>query len=187
MPFCPRCGAEVDATAVFCPKCGAQLGSQAASPRSGLDTLTKESAAQGYWLERLFAFIVDYIVVWIAVVILSLLVFLPSMFAAPFSVGNIAGVFAGLGVFSALSGLLLVVYFVLADATYGRTLGKSLFHLKVVNDSGGAPTIGQSFIRNISKVYWVLLLLDVIVGLALDFDYKKKYSDKFAKTSVLRS
>ena len=65
------------------------------------------------------------------------------------------------------------------------TLGKSIMGLKVTNINGDRPTLGQAFIRNISKIYWILLLLDVIVGLAVQTDYKQKYSDKYAGTIVV--
>jgi len=187
MPFCPKCGSEVESTAQFCPRCGAQLGSEVPSARSGLDTLTKEPAAQSYWLERLFAFVIDVVIIWIALGILAFLVFVPALFASPFTLRGVEGVFAGFGVFSGVSGIILVVYFTLADSFYGRTFGKSLFGLKVVSDGGGPATVWQALIRNISKIYWVLVLIDVLVGLGLDPDYKKKFSDRLARTTVQRS
>lgn len=159
------------------------MGPQATFPRSGIDALTKDSRAQGYWIERVVAFVIDYVLVWVVILILAFLLFLPMLFAAPFSIGF----FAGLGALGALSGVLLVLYFTLADSIYGRTLGKSVFRLRVVSDSGGPPSLWQSFLRNVSKIYWLLVLLDAIVGLAVEPDYKKKFSDRFAKTSVLKS
>lgn len=58
-------------------------------------------------------------------------------------------------------------------------------HLKVVGPKGGNPTFVQSLVRNISKIYWILLLLDVIVGLATSKQYNQKYSDKLVGTSVV--
>jgi hypothetical protein len=40
-------------------------------------------------------------------------------------------------------------------------------------------------VRNISKVYWLLLLLDVVVGLATPKQYTQKFSDKLVGTSVV--
>ncbi|MDA4117152.1 MAG: hypothetical protein OK455_02290 [Thaumarchaeota archaeon] len=53
-------------------------------------------------------------------------------------------------------------------------------------DSGQNPTLGGAFLRNLSKVNWLLLLLDVIVGLALEIGYVKKFSDRFLGTKVIQ-
>ena len=79
--------------------------------------------------------------------------------------------------FGAFAGLLLVLYFTFAEATYGKTIGKAVMGLRVTTESGGRPTIGASFLRNLSKINWVLLL-DVISGLVLDVGYTKKFSDR---------
>jgi hypothetical protein len=44
--------------------------------------------------------------------------------------------------------------------------------------------LGTSFLRNLSKINWALLLLDVILGLALEVGYMRKFSDRFLRTSV---
>jgi hypothetical protein len=45
---------------------------------------------------------------------------------------------------------------------------------------------GTSFLRDLSKINWVLLLLDVVLGLALEPGYTKKFSDRLLGTSVTR-
>jgi hypothetical protein len=40
-------------------------------------------------------------------------------------------------------------------------------------------------LRNISKIYWLLLLLDTVVGLATSKNYTQKFSDRFAGTEVV--
>jgi uncharacterized RDD family membrane protein YckC len=56
--------------------------------------------------------------------------------------------------------------------------------LTVTTDNGLRPTLGASFLRNLSKINWVLLLLDVVVGLSLETGYLKKFSDRFLGTRV---
>jgi uncharacterized RDD family membrane protein YckC len=187
MPYCPNCGSQVDPSAKFCPKCGVQLGAAGGGVRSGLDTLTRDSVAQGYWIERVFAYVIDVVLIWLVIFVLSILVFIPTLITGPFSILSFAGLAAGLGVLSAISGVIVVLYFTVAEALYGRSIGKSLFRLKVVAEGGGLPSLAQSFIRNISKIYWLLLLLDIIVGLALEADYKKKFSDRYARTTVVKA
>ena len=152
-----------------------------------MDTLTKDAKAQGYWVERLIAFVIDAIILWVVITIISVLAFLPMLFAGPLSFSTFGGFLAGFGTLTALSGVIFVLYFTLGDFSYGRTVGKALFRLNVTTGTGTRPTLGQSFIRNISKIYWLLLLLDVIVGLALETDYRKKFSDRYAGTIVVKS
>ncbi len=189
MAFCASCGKELPAGATFCPSCGAPVQpggtSQAASsaaPVSGMETLTKDQKAQQYWVERLVAFVVDAIVVFIVLAIIAAAIAIPFVLTGTFA--PMAFFFGGLAI---LGGIIFVLYFTFTESMGGASLGKRLFHLKVVSKSGSNPTIGEAFIRNISKIYWLLLLLDVIVGLALSKGYQQKYSDHVMGTSVTKA
>jgi len=70
------------------------------------------------------------------------------------------------------------------DSTRGQTFGKMFMNLKVTVTDGKPPTFGLTVIRNISKIYWLLLLIDVIIGMATVGDPYQKYSDRFAGTTV---
>jgi len=58
-------------------------------------------------------------------------------------------------------------------------------NLKVTTTDGKTPTFWLAAIRNVSKIYWLLLLLDVIIGMATVGDPHQKYSDRFAGTAVV--
>jgi len=73
------------------------------------------------------------------------------------------------------------------ESSSGASIGKGVFQLKVVSKSGTKPTFGDAFVRNLSKIYWLLLILDVIVGLAVSKEYNQKYSDHFLGTSVVHA
>lgn len=180
MAFCAKCGAQIPADATFCPACGTPVSAVGGQVRpSGLDTLTKSVGAQEYWVKRLLAFVVDAIIVYVVIDVVVLLASIPAVISgtlAPFS-------FVG-GLFAAISGILFVLYFTLAELLYGRTIGKNVFGLRVKTDDGKRLTFSDALIRNISKIYWVLLLLDVVLGLALETGYSKKYTDKYAGTTV---
>lgn len=193
MAFCSKCGKELPESATFCPACGTpvQAGSSPSAaaaaptaPMSGIDALMKDSKAQEYWVRRLVALIIDGIIIGIVVVIIfaiiAAMVALPAYFA--YGYAPLAVLFGG---FTIIVGILLILYFPLAEATRGATIGKSVMKLKVVGKSGGNPNIVEAFIRNISKIYWLLLLLDVIVGLATQKGYQQKFSDHIAGTSVV--
>ena len=183
--FCAKCGKELPAGATFCPSCGTSVGgtssAQPQAPTSGIDTLAKDQKAQEYWIWRLVAIIVDYIIVGIVWGIIALVIAFPSFFAG-------GGAFFGavLGGFAFVYGIIFVLYFSVAESVWGASIGKHLFNLRVKSKTGSNPTFGEAFVRNISKIYWLLLLLDVVVGLALSKGYEQKYSDRLMGTTVVR-
>ena len=147
---------------------------------SGIDSLTKDSVAQRYWLNRLLALVVDALIVFIPLVIITVIIaiFVAISGFTPF------GIIVG-GVVSIVWYFLFILYNMVMESTWGASLGKRFFHLKVVSRTGSNPNLGEAFVRNLSKIYWLLLLLDVIVGLAVSKSYQQKYSDKFMGTSVV--
>jgi len=182
--FCSKCGAGLKSGSAFCPNCGTPVGqpsSSSSAPLSGIDALTKESAAQNYWLRRFFALVIDGIIVVVVLVVVAVALAIPRFLVSGTS--GVTSLFAG--AFSIVAGLIIFFYFIVAEVTRGTTAGKSAFHLKVVGPTGGNPTLIQSLVRNISKIYWVLLLLDVIVGLATSKQYTQKFSDRLVGTSVV--
>ncbi len=189
LPFCAKCGAEIPAGAGLCPSCGAPASATGAPqvPISGISTLTKDVTAQEYWVKRLFAYVIDAIVVYATIGIVVAATVLPAFLAGVFVPGYSPPVSLFGTFFGTFAGVLFLLYFTLAEATYGKTLGKRIMGLKVTTTSGGMPSLGTSLLRNISKIYWVLLLLDVILGLALEPGYTKKFSDRYLGTSVTQS
>jgi uncharacterized RDD family membrane protein YckC len=150
---------------------------------NGLSTLTRDRSAQDYWLKRLLAFVIDAVVVYALVGLIVAAAVLPAYFVGLFVPGVSPRLFLGalLGTFASL---LLVLYFTFAEALYGKSIGKAIMGLTVTTDAGLRPTLGASFLRNLSKINWVLLLLDVVVGLSLETGYLKKFSDRFLGTRV---
>ena len=181
--FCAKCGKELPEGATFCPSCGAPIGGAASSaPVSGFETLTKDQKAQEYWVERLVAIIIDFIIVYVVLGIITVLISIPA-----FLTGGLGVFGAVIGGLALLWGLVFVLYNAAMETSSGASIGKRIFHLKVTSKTGGNPTFGESFVRNISKIYWLLLLLDVVVGLAITKDYHQKYSDHFMGTTVVRT
>ena len=182
MAFCAKCGKEIPEGAGFCPACGAPAGGAAAAPTgpvSGMDTLIKDSTAQGYWISRLIALVVDVVIIAVVVGILGLIGFASFLLS-----GGIIRTFF-FGPFALVAAIIIILYFPVLESVRGATIGKQVLGLKVVSKSGSHPTFGEALIRNVSKIYWFLLLLDVIVGLALSKGYQQKYSDSLVGTSVV--
>jgi uncharacterized RDD family membrane protein YckC len=149
--------------------------------------MATESSSQldlGHWLLRLVAFIIDSIILGIVAAILFFVLFIPLLF-----VGAFAGLWATWGYALLLPfviGILSVLYFLILEVSWGGTLGKRILGLQVQTVKGGKVTFGQSFIRNISKIFWVFLLLDWIIGIATPGDKHQKYTDRIAGTTVVQ-
>ncbi len=156
-----------------------QEASQA--PISGVNAVMKQSSAQIYWVRRVIAFVIDALIVYFAVGLLVILA------AASLLVLSGPGVFVAIlvGVFSFLAGAILVLYFIAFEVLAGASIGKRAMGLKVVASGGRAPNAVEALVRNVSKLYWLLLVLDVIVGLAVSKSYTQKYTDKLMSTSVV--
>jgi uncharacterized RDD family membrane protein YckC len=156
------------------------------SPMSGFDSLTKDSKAQDYWLRRFVAFVVDAIIVFVVfyvlVTIIAISATVPLLFAGVGYGGFVVLLFGTLAI---LSGVVFILYFTVLEASRGSTIGKGMFGLKVKSKTGSNPTLAEAFIRNLSKIYWLLLLLDIIVGLALTKGYLQKYTDTLVGTTVV--
>ena len=185
MPFCPSCGKEVSREAIYCPYCGSQVRRGADEDwkaGTGLDLLMVDKGVQFNWVNRLVAYLIDSIIVGIATFIVSWLLTIPFIINAllTWSWSTWRGAF-GLP-FS--MGVVQVIYFTLIEGGYASSIGKQIMGLKVVDIEGNPPTFFKALVRNISKVYWALLLLDVFIGLLSRADPRQKYTDQMAGTKV---
>ena len=183
MVFCSICGKELPQGALFCPNCGASAqpgaaGTASSPPISGFETLTKDQKAQQHWIQRLIAFIIDAIIVYLVLAVLTLLIALPTLFAG---FGFFAAFFGGVSI---VWGIVFVLYFALAESTYGASIGKHMLGLRVISRTNAKPNFAEAFVRSLSKIYWILLLLDVIIGLAISRGYQQKLSDYYMGTAV---
>ena len=186
MPFCPSCGKEVSREAIYCPYCGSQVRRGADEDwkaGTGLDLLMVDRGVQWIWASRLVAYFIDSIIVGVATFIVGWLLTIPFIINAllTWSWSTWRGAF-GLP-FS--MGVVQVIYFTLIEGGYGSSIGKQVMGLKVVDIEGNPPTFFKALFRNISKVYWALLLLDVFIGLLSRADPRQKYTDQMAGTKVV--
>ena len=172
--YCTKCGKKLLEDAEFCPNCGAAAGLyETAAGRIGHDP-----HLQQHWISRIIAIVIDSIIVGIATAILSIAIFFPAFLANPI------GFFNWLS-FPFAMGLIYILYFTIAESNYGYTIGKGIVNLKVVAEDGARPSLESAFVRNVSKIYPVLLLLDAIGGFFTARDSHQKYSDRIAHTTVL--
>ncbi len=185
MVYCWKCGSELQANVSYCGKCGSpvQPAYAASTPvmgGTGLDQLTARRDVQDLWLRRAIAFIIDSLIIGIGSVILALALAIPIFIIGPAFVRfDFWGVW-----FWGLIPLLLVGYFIILEVEWGRTIGKEAMGLKTVRVDGKPMDLAASFLRNVSKINWLLLLLDVFAGLLIQGDGRQKFSDRLAGTTV---
>lgn len=193
---CPSCHTAVQAEHRFCPACGAALQAAPSPPaarRTGVEQLASDSQLQSHWVRRLVALIIDGVVVAVALAIVFFALIAPYAVTAFFAhLGPgfpdfpffLFPPFTGFVAFPLAAGVLYLLYFAFAESWYGMTVGKRVMGLRVETISGQPVGLDKAFIRNLSKLHWILLLLDVAVGLATPGDPRQKFSDRFAGTRV---
>ncbi len=134
---------------------------------TGFDYLSQDKALQEHWLKRFVAILFDFVVVY-----LPLWLFFDIVGVKYLLVGSV-------------SGIVLFAYAVVFDLGAGGTPGKLIVHMRAV-PLVGRMSMGQALMRNLSKVFPVFLLLDWVIGMAVDtHDPRQKWTDQVAKTSVI--
>ena len=156
---------------------------------TGFELLRDDKNVQNHWARRLVALVIDAVIVSVTLAIIALVVSIPFLIGLGFpstTVGTFPawwGAWWGVWLGGAIS-LILFLYFLLAEGLYGRTIGKEIMGLRVERVDGKSLDFRSSLIRNISKLYWVLLLIDVAVGLGTHGEMSQKWSDRYVGTKV---
>jgi uncharacterized RDD family membrane protein YckC len=186
MAYCWKCGAQLYENSSFCHSCGAPakpsptvtLGVQ-----TGFDRLKDDKGFQDHWAKRVIAYIIDVAIVSVAAYVLLLAVALPALptifFGQTFPFAWFWGFWLG-----GIAPLIILAYFVLAEALFARTIGKELIGLRVARLDSKRLDLWSSFVRNISKIAFILLIVDVAAGLGTHGDGRQKYSDRYIGTIV---
>ncbi len=154
-----------------------------------IELVGRDATLQDNWFRRIVAIVIDAILVWVVFVIIGGIIFFAHL--AAWSVvgrgGVVAPQMAGFGLISLGFGLIFFLYFVGSEWLMGATVGKKLLSLRVASvPDGGKPSPLNALVRNISKLHWVLLLLDLLGGMVLEGDPRQKFSDRIANTVVYR-
>lgn len=125
--------------------------------------------------KRILAYIADYFVVtailWILAQILAIVI-IPFSFFVIYSY------------FLFLLPIFIIVYFVLLEKKKGTTIGKNILFLKVVSEDGEDISYKQAIIRNLSKLYWIPIIFDVIIGRYVG-NSNERFLGQLSKTMVV--
>ncbi|MGI0149580.1 MAG: RDD family protein [Thermoplasmata archaeon] len=137
---------------------------------SALELISRNPALQEHWIRRLLAFIIDGIIIILVFLVIAIpLAFLGWAWWLSFSFG----------------GLIFFVYSMLLEAMFGGTIGKKLFALRVVAIDRNLDFV-HALVRNLSKIFPLILLVDLIVGAAMQGDPRQRLFDRLARTTVTR-
>lgn len=130
----------------------------------------------GLWKKRFIALIVDFLIItlllWVIVAVIYPVIALLNLFALFY-------------IWVPIAAILIVAYFTYFEGKYCTTPGKNIRKLKI-HPKEGKMTYKTALIRNLSKILWLPLILDVIVGFAMGKP-RERYLDRLAKTEVIKT
>ena len=128
---------------------------------------------QNLWGKRFAALIIDFLVVILIIWVFSAIIY-PLIAAA-----NIFGI---LNYWLILTAVIVMAYFTYFEGKLHTTPGKNVMKIEVVVDEG-EMNYQKAFIRNLSKILGIPLILDIIVDYVAG-NSKLRYLDEVAGTDV---
>ncbi len=140
---------------------------------TGFDLIHNNRPLQKHWIRRVAAYILDFIIASIPVLLLFL----------SLQIGFQRDI---LWFFPAVGGAVQVFYCAIFEYAKRQTVGKMLLGLRVEALKGGL-SLHETIIRNISKIHGLLIIIDVLVGMATKGDPRQRYLDRVAETTVVSS
>jgi len=78
-------------------------------------------------------------------------------------------------------------YFTFLEAFTSTTLGKKLYDLETVDETGSKMIFKQSFIRNLPKIHPILVIIDFIIGYFIKPSTNQRALDILSETAVTKS
>jgi len=150
---------------------------------TGFEKIGRDSQLQDHWIRRLVAFIIDSIIVSVCTFIIAAIIITPFVLIAA-ATGLPRYLFDPFS-FPLFAGILSILYFTFFETYYGWTFGKRIMNLETIKLDGQKLSLDLALIRNISKIYWILVLIDTVIGLATKGDIHQKVTDRVAGTTVV--
>ncbi len=83
--------------------------------------------------------------------------------------------------------IFIILYFILLEGCWGKTLGKWVLKIKIIKEDGGLPGIKASAIRNLLRIVDSLPALNILgIILIITSQKNKRFGDIIANTIVLK-
>jgi uncharacterized RDD family membrane protein YckC len=131
------------------------------------------------WSTRFWAWVIDFIIVSIAIEIIFAIAYAPLAFNQ--GVQNNPGLGA---VRFAVQSLLFFAYWTYFESTTGQSIGKKLLKIKTTDLAGNVPDIRNVAIQSFGKAF--LLPIDVFFGWIFTNDKRQRLFNRASDTIVIR-
>jgi uncharacterized RDD family membrane protein YckC len=131
------------------------------------------------WSTRFWAWVIDFIIVSIAIEIIFAIAYAPLAFNQ--GVQNNPGLGA---VRFAIQSLLFFAYWTYFESTTGQSIGKKLLKIKTTDLAGNVPDIRNVAIQSFGKAF--LLPIDVFFGWIFTNDKRQRLFNRASDTIVIR-
>ena len=135
--------------------------------QTGFEIMDYDKNLKDLWSKRMLAGIVDFVVT-------TAITFLIVYFL--FSINII--------IFSLLQGPVWFLYSSIFDMVNGKSVGKYIFKIKAVAFIGNLRW-AQAILRNLTKLNFLIVLADAVVGLSTEGDPRQRYTERFIDTLVI--
>ena len=159
-----------------------QLGDPERLAESYLSALPLVNAT--FW-PRAAAKLVDWFIVWTVVGFPVIGLFLVLRLTSPAGQSDTWSLLGAFGLLICILALVLVMpaYFAITEYHWGQTIGKRLFNLRVVRESGGQISFGQSVVRQLPsllQMWWIDVLFTLFT------DKSQRAFEVLSKTRCVR-
>ena len=132
------------------------------------------------WTDRFFAWLIDYVIVWVgSFTIFSLVIGVPNFELIMEGKFEYSSGFE----YSILS-LVFFLYWLILESKTGQSIGKRALHLKITNLAGEKADIKSIAISSFGKAF--LLPIDVIVGRLFTNENRQRIFNRLGKTIVIK-
>jgi|GEM_PF-308624 len=125
--------------------------------------------------KRALAYLIDWFVISATLMILAQVLAIIVITFSLFIVYNF---------FVYLLPVFILIYFVYLETKKGKTIGKDILDLRVVSEEGENITYREAIIRNLSKLYWLPIIIDIIIGKYFG-DSDERILGQWSKTMVI--
>jgi uncharacterized RDD family membrane protein YckC len=132
------------------------------------------------WSTRFWAWLVDFIIVAVAIEIIFTIVYAPLAFSQNIQNNPVLG-----GVKYAVQSLLFFGYWLYFESTTGQSIGKKLLKIKTTDLLGNLPSAKTAAIQSFGKAF--LLPIDVLFGWIFTNDKRQRLFNRASDTIVIKT
>jgi uncharacterized RDD family membrane protein YckC len=132
------------------------------------------------WSTRFWAWLVDFIIVAVAIEIIFAIVYAPLAFSQGVQNNPALG-----AVKFAVQSLLFFGYWLYFESTTGQSIGKKLLKIKTTNLLGNLPSTKSAAIQSFGKAF--LLPIDVFFGWIFTNDKRQRLFNRASDTIVIKT